>query len=156
MILDRILADKLASDPDDDRAEEAIAIYRNLIARGNGNYDVMHNLATVLFSRTRRDVSGEVLTLWTTAYAMAPHDSHIRKALAQYLMRHGREKDAEVVLAGRPLSPQVLGDARHGGTSAVDGTASTVHGKSQSTSPDTSEGKKPRQTPKTKRRKPVL
>jgi len=103
-VLDRIMADAFAGSGDDQLRDEAIGIYKQLIGGENDDCpDVKHNLATLLHSRNSRDPDGEALKLWSEAYAARPHDTSIRRGLAQYLMRHERQADAANVLEGKPI-----------------------------------------------------
>jgi hypothetical protein len=101
--LNRILADALAERGLPRDRATAIELYRALYSRGDRDAGLLHNLATLLFHEDRSDTGGEILRLWTGAYATDAGNPVIRKAFAQFLMRQRRLDDADLVLRGKPL-----------------------------------------------------
>lgn len=102
--LDRILADCLADSGNTKYEDEAIAIYRHLIDAGDDDgTDIKHNLATLIYSKDRNDITGEAGKLWRESYSANPNDKVVSKSFARYLMRRGNEEEAAAVLENKTI-----------------------------------------------------
>lgn len=117
-MLRRVHADHLAST--DDREDEAISIYEDLIAKGLADASLCSNLAVLYSSPRRPDKHRRACELFLAAYAKDPGEDMTRKAFVTFLLKRGKPDDAKTVIEGKPLATVRMGaDEIRGGAVVV-------------------------------------